>query len=71
MNDFVYYNDCIDGGCLPVIDVREYRKDDAAALCDQAQKMCKAHSCFDSMRDVRVAVHQLMEKIHREFVREG
>ena len=49
---------------ITIVDVNENRIDDAAALCDQAQKMCAAHSCFDPMRDVRVAVHRLMNEVH-------
>ena len=60
LKDFEYYDEC----GVSVIDVRENRIDEAAALCDQAQKMCRAHSCFDPMRDVRVATHQLMRGIH-------
>jgi len=68
LKDFEYYNDFVtQGRGLLVIDIDENRIDDASALCDQAQKMCIAHSRHDPQRSIRVAVHQLVYEIRDKY----
>jgi len=67
LTGFAYYNECTDNRGIRLVAISENRIDEAASLCDQAQKMCKAHSCFDPQREVRVAVHRLMYEIRKKY----
>lgn len=67
---FSYYNDCIENGGLHIVDVDEYRNDEVMAITkwpDKDKMKLKYHVHNDPLRDVRVAIHQLMHEIHEKY----